>query len=107
MHSLTLRDGRTLAYQWFGTQRSPPQPPAAPATEAAVPPPASAAATASGSAPRVLLHFHGFLSSRLEGALLHEHALHHGLSILAIDRPGAGGSTLNPRQVGMYMQQNE
>lgn len=102
MQRLTLRDGRQLVYTWFGV----PQPQhyaaatAASLVGRAPPPPPPVPAPGQGSRPRVVLTLHGFLSSRLEGGLLHEDALHHGLSLLAVDRPGSGGSTHNPSQVG-------
>ncbi len=45
-----------------------------------------------------VIYFHGFCSSSLEAGLLHADALHHGLSVIAVDRPGAGHSTLNDKQ---------
>ena len=38
------------------------------------------------------LWFHGGFSSRLEASPLHPHALELGLRVIALDRPGAGGS---------------
>lgn len=73
MHAFTLSDGRQLAYAWWGAPRA--------------------------SAARTVLHLHGFLASRLEGALLHADAVEHGLSVLSVDRPGAGSSAMHPRQV--------
>ena len=44
---------------------------------------------------RPLLYFHGTLSSRLEAAALHATSKRLGLRLIAVDRPGAGGSTPN------------
>lgn len=107
MQSLVLRDGRSLAYCWFGAPWPPAQPasPPPPAThEAAAGAGCSAAAAAAAAPSGVLVHFHGFLSSRLEAALLDGDARHLGLSVLAVDRPGHGGSTLNPGQVPLQCQ---
>lgn len=110
MHSIKLRDGRKLAYTWFGAP-----PPAAtaaapvaarpaadesahPTAPSASPSPPAVHHTSAASQPNVLLHFHGFCSSRLEGGLLHQDATHHGLAVLSVDRPGHGGSTHNPQQ---------
>lgn len=94
MQRLVLRDGRCLAYSWFGSPSPPRQP------TSSLQPAAGEAALGAAAAPtRVLVHFHGFLSSRLEAALLDADARRHGLSVLAVDRPGHGGSTLNPQQV--------
>lgn len=90
MQRITLRDSRCLAYSWFGAPR-----PVAHESGAGVRTTAAAAAAPRG----VLVHFHGFLSSRLEAALLDDDAKNLGLSVLAVDRPGHGGSTLNPAQV--------
>ncbi len=90
MQRITLRDSRCLAYSWFGAPR-----PVAHESGAGVRTPAAAAAAPRG----VLVHFKGFLSSRLEAALLDDDAKNLGLSVLAVDRPGHGGSTLNPAQV--------
>lgn len=65
-HSVPLRDGRALAYAVFGAG------PGAP-----------------GYRHTVLMH-HGYLSSRLEGALLEEHAEQLGLRLVVPDRPGCG-----------------
>ncbi|PNH12839.1 hypothetical protein TSOC_000176 [Tetrabaena socialis] len=47
-------------------------------------------------APAVVYH-HGWPSSRHEAAFLHPHALELGLSLVAINRPGVGRSTLDAR----------
>ena len=41
-------------------------------------------------------YFHGGPGSRLEGALFHEGGLKHSLRIMAVDRPGMGGSDFLP-----------
>jgi len=58
-----LPDGRTLAYAEFGDP-----------------------------AGRPAFYFHGFPGSRLEGALVHAPAAREGVRVLAVDRPGYGGS---------------
>ena len=68
--SVLLKDGRTLAYSHFGLT--------------------------DGTAQRTVLLHHGFLSSRLEGALLEESAASLGLRVIAFDRPGCGASTDDP-----------
>jgi|SRR5581483_153796 len=64
---LQLRDGRLLAYQRYGDLQG-----------------------------RPLFFFHGFPGSRLQAALLHEHALAAKICIVAPDRPGFGLSTPSP-----------
>lgn len=105
VQQITLRDGRQLAYSYFGVPRQ-----GGSASSAAGRSPADGAATAATDvapatqlppAPkRTVLYFHGFASSRLEAGLLHGDAEYHSLSVVALDRPGAGGSTFNPNQVG-------
>ncbi|PRW59847.1 2-hydroxy-6-oxo-6-phenylhexa-2,4-dienoate hydrolase [Chlorella sorokiniana] len=95
----TLRDGRVLAYSYFG---APLQHEGGDASHPASGSAGGAGAAAAAAAPPrrlpPILYFHGFCSSRLEAGLLHADALHHGLSVVAVDRPGAGQSTLNPEQ---------
>jgi pimeloyl-ACP methyl ester carboxylesterase len=67
--SLTLPDGRILAYNIYGAT-----------VEATKLPP--------------VFYFHGFPTSRVECSLLHEPALELGLCMIAIDRPGMGKSTM-------------
>src|SRR5690606_1509326 len=62
--TVTLPDGRELAYLDFGD-------PAAP----------------------LVIHNHGGPSSRLEGTLLASAAVAHGLRLVSVDRPGIGRST--------------
>jgi pimeloyl-ACP methyl ester carboxylesterase len=83
MHHVPLRDGRKLAYCFFGAGSSAGS--------------GSGVAGSAGAPPRTVLYLHGFPSSRLEAGLLHQDALHYGLRVVGIDRPGAGGSTLNPQ----------
>lgn len=97
----TLRDGRSLAYSNFG---APLQLEGDGALQAASDPGAGAAAAAATASPALppILYFHGFCSSRFEAGLLHADALHYGLSVVAVDRPGAGHSTLNPKQASKH-----
>lgn len=99
-HLLSLRGGRTLAYSLFGVPlRSNPRGSASTAADAADAAGSHAAVEdAIPQRPRPILHLHGFASSRLEAGLLHADALHHGLSIVAVDRPGAGRSSFNRQQ---------
>ena len=64
--SLLLQDGRSLTWAEFGAHGG-----------------------------RPLLYFHGTLSSRLEAAALHVTSERLGLRLVAVDRPGVGGSTPN------------
>lgn len=64
--TIATADGRELAYLEFGD-------PAAP----------------------LVIHNHGGPSSRLEGTLLASAAVHHGLHLVSVDRPGIGQSTPN------------
>lgn len=45
---------------------------------------------------RVIFYSHGFPASRLEATVAHGVALKHGLTVVAIDRPGFGGSEWYP-----------
>ena len=60
---LTLRDGRRLAYAEYGDPHGQPT-----------------------------LYFHGLPGSRVEAALAHASAVQEGVRLIAIDRPGIGGS---------------
>ena len=62
-----LSDGRELAYDEYGDPQGHPT-----------------------------CYFHGGPGSRLEGALFHEGGLKHSLRIMAVDRPGMGGSDFLP-----------
>ncbi|NDC39275.1 MAG: alpha/beta hydrolase [Proteobacteria bacterium] len=48
----------------------------------------------SGGVP--IFYLHGFPGSRLEGAIAHEYAQSMGISLIALDRPGFGGSSDTP-----------
>lgn len=43
-----------------------------------------------------VFYAHGSPGSRLEGALFHHTAAHHGFRLIAVDRPGMGQSTFQP-----------
>lgn len=64
-----LRDGRSLAWAEYGDPRGKP-----------------------------VLYFHGFPGSRLEPALSGDDLARAGARLIAIDRPGFGGSTFQPRR---------
>lgn len=66
-HRITLRDGRTLAYAQYGRAHGTP-----------------------------CLYCHGFPGSRLEARLGAAVAARHGLRLIAVDRPGFGGSDFQP-----------
>lgn len=65
--TIRLHDGRTLAYRIYGRRDG-----------------------------RPVHFFHGFPSSRLLAAFLHDKALAAGVCLVASDRPGFGGSTFAP-----------
>ncbi|KAH7126322.1 Alpha/Beta hydrolase protein [Dactylonectria estremocensis] len=65
-----LADGRTLSYATYGASS-----------------PSSYA-----------FYFHSYPASRLEGATLHDAAVAHGIQVIAVDRPGMGASTFQPRR---------
>lgn len=65
---LVLRDGRAIAVSEFGARGGEP-----------------------------VLYFHGFPASRLEAQLMHGAALKAGVRLVALDRPGFGGSDFQPR----------
>lgn len=71
---IRLTDGRKLCYTLYGHPFNSPEPPK-----------------------KVALYFHGWPTSRIEPALLHEAAVKQDIRIVAIDRPGYGHSTFNPR----------
>lgn len=66
---MTLEDGRTLGYAEYGAR-----------------------------AGRPLLYFHGFPTSRIEASSLARLASRRNIRLLAIDRPGFGLSTHDPRR---------
>jgi len=45
---------------------------------------------------RVVFYFHGYPGSRLEAGIMHSYAEESGISVVAIDRPGFGGSAFDP-----------
>lgn len=103
----TLRDGRSLAFSFFGPPLHREEADAASnGTSGGTAGGAGAAAVAAPPGQRLppILYFHGFCSSRFEAGLLHADALHYGLSVVAVDRPGAGHSTLNPKQASSCTQ---
>jgi pimeloyl-ACP methyl ester carboxylesterase len=67
LRTMTLRDGRTLAWAEFGDLAGKP-----------------------------VMYFHGFPGSRLEARSAHDAALKAGARILAVDRPGFGRSSPRP-----------
>lgn len=72
--SLKLPDGRTLCYSIYGTT----------------------ATRTSAEQPPTAFYFHSFPGSHCEGSATHEAASSHGLRIVAVSRPGYGGSTNDP-----------
>ena len=64
---ITLRDGRTLAYAQYGHATGIP-----------------------------FLYCHGYPGSRLEAKLASGSASRHGIQLIAVDRPGFGGSDFQP-----------
>lgn len=72
--SLKLPDGRTLCYSIYGVTEI---------RTGAVQPPTA-------------FYFHSFPGSHCEGSATHEAASSHGLRIIAVSRPGYGGSTNDP-----------
>ncbi|WIA12248.1 hypothetical protein OEZ85_012313 [Tetradesmus obliquus] len=69
--SINLVDGRCLAYALFGNSLS--------------------------STAKNIIYHHGWPSSAAEGAIWGEAAAAHGICLIAVDRPGIGGSTYNPK----------
>ena len=67
---LELKDGRALSYAVFGVKDPEPG--------------------------NTIIYFHGFMSSRLEAAMLHDLALSLGLRVVSADRSGYGESTFDP-----------
>ena len=67
VHSLALQDGRTLTWAEYGDPEGVP-----------------------------LIELHGGGASHLSGLVYHREALEAGVRIVAVDRPGAGGSTPDP-----------
>ena len=69
LQRVRLADGRVLAYRVYGQ-------------------------TLEAASRAVALYIHGFPSCSLEASLLAHAASRAGLALLAIDRPGIGGSSL-------------
>lgn len=67
---LKLRDGRDLSYSIFGVEDPSPG--------------------------KTVIYFHGFMSGRLEAALLHDRAVELGCRLISADRAGYGRSTHHP-----------
>lgn len=72
MEIIRLQDGRELSYTVFGVRNPEPG--------------------------RTIIYFHGFMSSRLEAAMLQDRALDLGIRIVAADRSGYGDSTYDPHR---------
>ncbi|KAK1672329.1 Alpha/Beta hydrolase protein [Colletotrichum godetiae] len=68
--SLLLPDGRTLSYTTFGITPQPNQP--------------------------AIFHFHGLPGSHHEGQPVQEEAIKRNICVVAVTRPGYGGSTFQP-----------
>lgn len=74
MQSVTLADGRQLTWQEFGQPGG-----------------------------RPVLYFHGGGSISLEAGIFHREAVQNNIRLISTNRPGAGGSTLQPgRPVASY-----
>lgn len=67
--TITLKDGRKFGYGEFGDSKGKP-----------------------------IFHFHGYVGSRLEGKMLEDKALQHGVRIISVDRPGIGLSDFKPKR---------
>ncbi|KAJ0122089.1 lpha beta hydrolase [Diaporthe amygdali] len=72
--TLALPDGRTLCYSIYGSTKASPGP----------------------DEPPTAFYFHSFPGSHHEGLATHEPASSQGLRIIAVSRPGYGGSTNDP-----------
>ncbi|KAG6368833.1 hypothetical protein INS49_003049 [Diaporthe citri] len=72
--SLKMSDGRTLCYSIYGSTET----------------------RNGGEQPPTAFYFHGFPGSHHEGSATDEAASRHGLRIIAVSRPGYGGSTNDP-----------
>ncbi|KAG7049701.1 methyltransferase domain-containing protein [Colletotrichum scovillei] len=78
--SLQLPDGRTLSYTTFGTTPQPNQP--------------------------TIFHFHGLPGSHHEGQPVHEEATKRNICVVAVTRPGYGGSTFQPNRTILSFPQD-
>ncbi|XXG95596.1 hypothetical protein Hte_001864 [Hypoxylon texense] len=81
--SLVLADGRTLCYTAFATAPSP------------IP---IQSGTEGQPRQRTVFYFHGYPGSYHEGLPFHEAASKKGIRVVAIARPGFGGSTYQPNR---------
>ncbi|KAH7161245.1 Alpha/Beta hydrolase protein [Dactylonectria macrodidyma] len=70
IQQLVLADGRTLSYATYGAS----------------------------SPSYYAFYFHSYPASRLEGVMLHDAAVAHSIKVIAVDRPGMGGSTFQPQR---------
>lgn len=77
---ITLPDGRSLCYSTFGTSIHPDRP--------------------------TVFYFHGFPGTHHEGELFHEAASQKGIQLIAITRPGFGGSTYQPNRTLLSFPQD-
>ncbi|KXH37038.1 hypothetical protein CSIM01_14002 [Colletotrichum simmondsii] len=78
--SFHLPDGRTLSYTTFGTTPHPTQP--------------------------TIFHFHGLPGSHHEGQPVHEEATKRVICVVAVTRPGYGGSTFQPNRTILSFPQD-
>ncbi|KAJ0330053.1 hypothetical protein COL5a_003886 [Colletotrichum fioriniae] len=78
--SLLLPNGRTLSYTTFGITPQPNQP--------------------------TIFHFHGHPGSHHEGQPVHEEAAKRNICVVAITRPGYGGSTFQPNRTILSFPQD-
>ncbi|OHE94359.1 hypothetical protein CORC01_10287 [Colletotrichum orchidophilum] len=78
--SLLLPDGRTLSYTTFGITPQPGQP--------------------------TIFHFHGLPGSNHEGQTVHEEAIKRNICVVAVTRPGYGGSTFQPNRTILAFPQD-
>ncbi|KAK0382116.1 alcohol dehydrogenase [Colletotrichum limetticola] len=78
--SLRLPDGRTLSYTTFGITPQPNQP--------------------------TIFHFHGLPGSHHEGQPVHEEATRRNICVVAVTRPGYGGSTFQPNRTILSFPQD-
>ncbi|KAK1623961.1 Alpha/Beta hydrolase protein [Colletotrichum phormii] len=81
-----LPDNRTLSFAVFGT-----------GAETLTTTPSSTHQTQQPPRPAaVLFYFHGFPSSHEEASIFHQAARRHDVQIIALDRPGHAGSSVQP-----------
>ncbi|KAI4859332.1 Alpha/Beta hydrolase protein [Hypoxylon rubiginosum] len=82
--SLVLADGRTLCYTTFADPSSSPTP--------------VQSGTEGQSRQRTVFYFHGYPGTYHEGLPFHEAASKKGIRVVAVTRPGFGGSTHQPNR---------